>query len=378
MFISKKNRTGMILAALMILPSLSLAAEVGKGTTKGIVDDKRPKDAVQLLDDKGHLFVPESEKVASQWMFKDGVLTASPKWDSVVTPETYSDFRMHLEFNVNSVPDVDAEKNGNSGVYIQKRYELQILNSHGVPQDDYKASYAGSMYRQKMPDKLVSKPAGEWQTYDIVFRAARFAGDKKTENARITVKHNGVIIHDDYALTNKTGAGTKEGSEPLPIKLQGHHNPVKFRNIWIQRLKLDALKEKPKPAKKKGYTYVVPFDEIPPSPALTPKEALESFILHKDFEISTVVNEPEVQNPLALRFDGDGRMWVVEMRAYMPDANGTGEEEPIGRISIHEDTNDDGVYDKTSVFLDGLNQPRSIAFYKGCLLYTSPSPRDRG
>ena len=91
--------------------------------------------------------------------------------------------------------------------------------------------------------------------------------------------------------------------------------------------------------------------------------------MHKDFEITTVVHEPEVQNPLALRFDGDGRMWVVEMRAYMPDANGTGEEEPIGRISIHEDTNNDGIYDKTSVFLDGLNQPRSIALYKNGILY---------
>ncbi len=70
-----------------------------------------------------------------------------------------------------------------------------------------------------------------------------------------------------------------------------------------------------------------------------------------------------------MRFDGNGRMWVVEMRAYMPDVNGTGEEEKIGRISIHEDTDNDGVYDKTSVFLDGLNQPRSIAFYKNGILY---------
>lgn len=357
------------LGGLVTLSVVGFWAEAAEATTKGIVDLERPKDAVQLLGDQGHLFVPESEKIESQWVFKDGVLTASPKWDSVVTPGTYADFRMHLEFNVNSVPDVDAEKNGNSGVYIQKRYELQILNSHGVSKEDYKASYAGSMYRQKMPDQLVSKPAGEWQTYDIVFRAARFVGGKKTENARITVKQNGTLIHDDYALTNKTGAGAKEGPEPMPIKLQGHHNPVKFRNIWIQRLKLDAPVEKAPAKKKKGYTYVIPFDEIPPAPALDPEKALESFVLHQDFEITTVVSEPEVQNPLAVRFDGDGRMWVVEMRAYMPDANGTGEEEPIGRISIHEDTDDDGVYDKTSVFLDGLNQPRSIAFYKNGVLF---------
>lgn len=359
----------------IILNASNLAAEPGAGATKGYFDGKRPVDAVQLVGDRGHILVPESEKVKSQWVFKEGVLTASPKWDSVVTPENYGDFRMHVEFNVNSVPNVDAEKNGNSGIYIQQRYEIQILNSHGVAPENYKASYAGSLYRQKKPDKFVSKPAGEWQTYDIVFRAARFDGDKKTENARISVLHNGVLIHDDYSIKNKTGAGKKEGPEPFPIKLQGHHNPVKFRNVWIQRLKLDqpkardAPKPKPKPKKKKGYTYVVPFDRIPPSPALKPKEALESFVLHEDFEISTVAHEPAVQNPLALRFDGDGKMWVVEMRAYMPDANGTGEEEPIGRISIHEDTNNDGFYNKTSVFLDGLNQPRSIALYKNGILF---------
>ncbi len=219
------------------------AADPGEGLTKGLLDGNRPDDAVQLVGPEGHVLVPESKLIKNQWVFKDGVLTASPKWDSLVTPENYGDFRMHVEFNVNNVPDADPEGNGNSGVYIQQRYELQILNSHGVTEEDYKASYAGSLYKQKMPDKLVSKPAGEWQSYDIVFRAARFDDGKKVENARISVKHNGVLIHDDYALTNKTGVGKKEGPEPLPIKLQGHHNPVKFRNIWIQRLELEPVEK---------------------------------------------------------------------------------------------------------------------------------------
>jgi len=360
------------LLLLFTFPGYLAAAEDSlAGITKGLFNGKRPADAVQLVGERGYTLVPESEKVKSQWVFDQGVLTASPKWDSLVTPDVYSDFRMHLEFNVNSVPNVDAEKNGNSGIYIQKRYELQILNSHGVSEEDYKASYAGSLYRQKKPDQLVSKPAGEWQSYDIVFRAARFKDGKRVENARISVQQNGVLIHDDYALTNKTGAGEKEGPEPGPIKFQGHHNPVEFRNCWIQRLELDEVKEKdaPKPKKKKGYTYVIPFDEIPAAPALKPKEALETFRLHKQFEMSLVSHEPAVQNPLALRFDGNGRMWVVEMRSYMPNANGEGEDAPTGRISIHEDTNNDGVYDKTSVFLDGLNQPRSIALYKNGVLF---------
>lgn len=184
--------------------------------------------------------IPEKPDGESKWVFEDGVLTASPVWDSVITPETYRDFRMHLEFNVNDRKDArKREENGNSGVYIQLRYEIQILNSFGVSEEDYEASDAGSLYRLKKPDKLVSRPAGEWQSYDIVFRAARFEDGKKTENARITVYHNGELIHDDYSIPRKTGVGKPEGPEPGPIKLQGHHNPVKFRNVWIQRLDLD-------------------------------------------------------------------------------------------------------------------------------------------
>jgi hypothetical protein len=298
-FVKKWNRSTATMAAIVIGIATSLtaeSAEPGEGLTKGSLDGKRPSDAVQLIGQRGHILVPEKEEVKSQWVFKDGVLTASPKWDSLVTSNTYTDFKMHVEFNVNSVPGVDPEQNGNSGVYIQQRYELQILNSHGIAPEDYKASYAGSLYKQKKPDKLVSKPAGEWQSYDIIFRAARFEGEKKVENARISVKHNGVLIHDDYALTNKTGKGKKEGPDPLPIKLQGHENQMRFRNTWIQRLKLEPVKKgapaKKDKKKKKGYTYVIPFDKIPPAPALSPKDALGSFRLHEDFEISTVVHEP--------------------------------------------------------------------------------------
>ena len=226
--------------AVGTFPSNSSA---GPGTTKGIIDPAkldRPEDAVQLVGTEGHEMVPEKDG-PSLWKFESGVLTASPVWDSVVTKKPYRDFQMHLEFNVNAVEEAkDPEKNGNSGVYIQQRYEIQILNSFGVPEEEYKASYCGSLYRLKKPDKLANKPAGEWQSYDIVFRAARFDGDEKTENARITVYQNGVLIHDDFSIPRKTGVGKKEGPEPLPTKLQGHHNPVRFRNVWIRELDLSG------------------------------------------------------------------------------------------------------------------------------------------
>jgi len=230
---------------LKILPATMLfctfASAEDAATTRGIIDiskSAKPAGADQIVGEKGHNMVPDGVGSA-KWVFKDGVLTASPKWDSLLTKDSYSDFQMHVEFNVNQNENAkNPENNGNSGVYIQQRYEVQILNSFGVSKEDYKPTYAGSIYKQKMPDQLVSKKAGEWQIYDIAFRAARFKDGKKTANARITVYHNGTLIHDDHSIAKKTGAGKKEGPEPGQIKLQGHENTVKFRNVWIKKLSL--------------------------------------------------------------------------------------------------------------------------------------------
>ena len=236
------HTTTRILAAGFVLFAARTFAGEESATTKGIIKDPAaaaPADAVQLIGPKGHALVPEG-KGECNWVFADGVLTASPKWDSMVTKDNYQDFRMHVEFNVNKVENAsDPEGDGNSGIYIQKRYELQILNSAGISEENYKPSYGGSIYKIKKPNHLVGKPAGEWQTYDIAFRGARFKDGRKTENARITVYQNGTLIHDDFEIPKKTGAGSPEGPEPGPIKFQGHHNPVKFRNAWIQKLALD-------------------------------------------------------------------------------------------------------------------------------------------
>lgn len=152
---------------------------------------------------------------------------------------------MHVEFNVNVAPDKERESRGNSGVYIQRRYEIQILDSHGVTEDELEPWACASLYRQRKPDRAVARPAGEWQSYDIVFRAARFDGDRKIEDARITVFHNGVLVHDAVDVPRKTGAGEPEGPEPLPVKLQGHHNQVRFRDVWIEPLDLDDFPATP-------------------------------------------------------------------------------------------------------------------------------------
>ncbi len=131
----------------------------------------------------------------------------------------------------------------------------------------------------------------------------------------------------------------------------------------------DLLAQQKQKPKKKGYTYAVPFESIPPAPPLAGEDALGTFALHEDFAISVAASDPQLQSPVALRFDGDGRMWVVEMRAYMLDANAKDELQPIGRISILTDEDGDGRFEGYKVFLDDLVLPRSIAFYKQGNLY---------
>jgi hypothetical protein len=204
-------------------------------STREWINFQKPTDAQQLIGPEGSQLIPENPKIASQWIFSQGVLTASPKWDSVVTAESYQDFVLHIEFNVNTSGAVEHERDGNSGLYLQLRYELQILNSFNVPFEQYKKIDCGCIYGMKKPDQMACLPAGQWQSFDVAFRAARFDNGKKIENARITVYQNQKLIHDDFTLPRHTGAGKKEGPEALPIKLQGHHNQVQFRNFWIKR-----------------------------------------------------------------------------------------------------------------------------------------------
>ena len=159
-------------------------------------------------------------------MTEDGLLMAG-----VMTRMPVQDFFLHLEFRTPYMPHARGQGRGNSGVYIQRRYEVQILDSFGLSGAD---NECGALYRQQEPDFNMCLPPLSWQTYDIQFTAARWDSDgAKTANARLTVLHNGEPIHTNRELSNKTGAGRPEGPQPLPIYLQDHGNPVQFRNIWL-------------------------------------------------------------------------------------------------------------------------------------------------
>jgi len=183
--------------------------------------------------DFSHWIHPNGKDV--QWEIVGGAMRIVPRTGSIITKRDFKDFQLHIEFKVPQMPpNVRGQGRGNSGVYIQRRYELQILDSYGQPP---RKNEGGSIYKFKAPDKNACKKPGEWQSYDITFRAARFDGEgenaKKVKNARITVKHNGDLIHNDVEVPNKTGAGRPEGPDPGPILLQDHGNEVWFRNIRI-------------------------------------------------------------------------------------------------------------------------------------------------
>lgn len=183
---------------------------------------KPPKGAVVLFDG------------SSAENFNDGKLVDG-KWLGATNCESklkLGDHHLHIEFRTPFMPKSSGQGRGNSGVYMQSRYELQVLDSFGL---DGKNNECGGIYSIAEPIVNMCLPPLAWQTYDIDFTAAKYdAAGKKTKNARATIKHNGVVIHDDLELTHGTPGRHGEGPGPDSLFLQNHSNPVVFRNIWVE------------------------------------------------------------------------------------------------------------------------------------------------
>ncbi|MEW1720257.1 family 16 glycoside hydrolase [Streptomyces sp. NPDC093109] len=183
--------------------------------------------------------------LATAWQHTDGRSVTWPHaaensvevcCGDIRTKQAFGDFRLHAEFRVPLMPDdVTGQARGNSGIFLQDRYEIQILDSFGVAEPGLDT--AGAIYNKKAADRNAATAPETWQTYDIVFRAARFdAEGRKTEDARITVVWNGVLVHDKVAVDGPTGSGNAESAATGAIRLQDHGNKVRFRNVWIEPL----------------------------------------------------------------------------------------------------------------------------------------------
>ncbi|MDA1049302.1 MAG: DUF1080 domain-containing protein [Planctomycetota bacterium] len=179
-----------------------------------------PKDAIVLFDGTS------TDQFTVGEMTADGLLMAGADLKPM-----FQDFNLHVEFRLPYMPAATGQARGNSGLYLQSRYELQVLDSFA---EQPTINGIGSLYRFRAPDVNMCLPPLQWQTYDVAFTAPRWAADgSKVRNARVTAWLNGVKVQDDVELPNKTGAGQEEAPTLLPIRFQNHKDPVCFRNIWL-------------------------------------------------------------------------------------------------------------------------------------------------
>ncbi len=199
-----------------------------------------PSDAIVLFNGKD----------LSEWQGKDGEvkwkvskksMTIVKGTGGIFTKKKFGDIQLHIEWRSPKKVDGKGQGRGNSGVYLQNRYEVQVLDSY--QNETYYNGQAGSIYKQYIPLVNASRKPGKWQTYDIIFIAPRFNADNSLKTAgRITVIHNGVLIQHNVELKGPTVFNGKPEykfhPEKEPIMLQNHTNPVSYRNIWVRELKL--------------------------------------------------------------------------------------------------------------------------------------------
>ncbi|MFN4258926.1 MAG: DUF1080 domain-containing protein [Gemmataceae bacterium] len=192
-----------------------------------------PKGAVVLFDGKSlEQWIKTNGKDPASWeLMSDGAMQV--KGGSIMTKQQFDgNFKLHVEFRVPYMPKASGQGRGNSGVYVQGRYEVQVLDSYGLKSGK---NDCGAIYDIHAPLVNACKAPTVWQSFDIEFHAPKCAAGKKVEPARMTVYHNGVKIHDDASIpVDNTRAGL--GGDPCtpgPIMLQDHGNPVQFRNIWL-------------------------------------------------------------------------------------------------------------------------------------------------
>jgi hypothetical protein len=204
-----------------------------------------PSDAIVLFDGTSlDQWVTARDGSPARWAVADGVMTVDKATGDIRTRQSFRDYQIHVEWRIPENITGEGQSRGNSGLFLSTAgtgYELQILDSY--QNETYVNGMAGSIYKQSIPLVNASRPPGEWQTYDVVWRAPRFdAQGSLASPARVTVLFNGVLVLDNFELlgeTRHTGTPEYRAYDSAPILLQAHQDPsppIRFRNIWLREL----------------------------------------------------------------------------------------------------------------------------------------------
>jgi hypothetical protein len=203
-----------------------------------------PQGAVVLFDGASLAGWTMMDGSAPQWTLDEGTIRVVPGTGDICTKQLFTDHFLHLEFRLSDMPEATGQAKANSGVFLQGRYEIQVLDSSGW--DIPGLGDCGGIYNQYAPLTNACAPAMQWQTYDVIFRAPRCEGKVVKENARVTLFHNGIIIHNNVELPGVTGAPTDlEVQLPGHLRLQDHGNIIWYRNIWAMPLPKEGSNEYP-------------------------------------------------------------------------------------------------------------------------------------
>jgi len=239
------KRIWIAIAATFVLLAMILAADEKLGPPIKVVDPggpaKAPSDAVVLFDGSTLDAWTHRDGSPVKWTIANGELICKTGSGDIFSKAKFKDAQIHVEFNTPSMPDAHGQARANSGVYLQGGYEIQVLDSFNNP--TYEAGSAGSVYGQHDPLVNVTRPPGQWQTYDIIFHGPRCDAGVVKQPARVTILQNGVLIQDEATISGPTGGGDKaDVCEVGPLRLQDHGYPgikatlLKFRNIWFRAL----------------------------------------------------------------------------------------------------------------------------------------------
>jgi len=200
-----------------------------------------PEEAVVLFDGESLDDWTKTDGSPAEWELEDGTLRVVPGTGDIGSKEEFEDHYLHLEFRLSDMPEAKGQEKSNSGVFIQGRYEVQVLDSSGW--DVPGMGDCGGIYAMYAPLTNACKPAMEWQTYDVIFRAPRCDGAIRKQHARMTVIHNGIIVQNSVEIPDHTGAPSDQNWHmPGHLRLQDHGNTVWYRNIWAVHLPTEGSK----------------------------------------------------------------------------------------------------------------------------------------